>query len=38
MIRKDGASDGCGVGFYFRNVTELIFLAFRAGSTKMVPW
>ena len=23
-IRKDGGSDGRGVGFYFRNVTELI--------------
>lgn len=22
-IRKDGGSDGRGVGFYFRNVTEL---------------
>jgi N6-adenosine-specific RNA methylase IME4 len=23
-IRKDGGSDGRGVGFYFRNVTELV--------------
>ena len=23
-IRKDGGSDGRGVGFYFRNVTELL--------------
>src|SRR5262245_60716213 len=23
-VRKDGGSDGRGVGFYFRNVTELI--------------
>jgi N6-adenosine-specific RNA methylase IME4 len=27
-IRKDGGSDGRGVGFYFRNVTELILLAY----------
>jgi N6-adenosine-specific RNA methylase IME4 len=26
-IRKDGGSDGRGVGFYFRNVTELVLLA-----------
>ncbi len=24
-VRKDGGSDGRGVGFYFRNVTELLF-------------
>lgn len=23
-VRKDGGSDGRGVGFYFRNVTELV--------------
>jgi N6-adenosine-specific RNA methylase IME4 len=28
-IRKDGGSDGRGVGFYFRNVTELILLGVR---------
>ena len=27
-LRKDGGSDGRGVGFYFRNVSEMIFLAF----------
>ncbi len=26
-LRKDGGSDGRGVGFYFRNVTELLLLA-----------
>ena len=28
-VRKDGGSDGRGVGFYFRNVTELILFAVR---------
>ena len=28
-IRKDGGSDGRGVGFYFRNVTELILFGIR---------
>jgi N6-adenosine-specific RNA methylase IME4 len=28
-IRKDGGSDGRGVGFYFRNVTELCLFAVR---------
>jgi N6-adenosine-specific RNA methylase IME4 len=28
-IRKDGNSDGRGVGFYFRNVTELILFGIR---------
>ena len=32
-LRKDGGSDGRGVGFYFRNVTEtLLFGRGRAGS------
>lgn len=29
--RKDGGSDGRGVGFYFRNVTELLLLGIRGG-------
>lgn len=29
-IRKDGGSDGRGVGFYFRNVTELILFGYEA--------
>ena len=28
-IRKDGGSDGRGVGFYFRNVTEMILFGIR---------
>jgi N6-adenosine-specific RNA methylase IME4 len=28
-VRKDGGSDGRGVGFYFRNVTELILFGTR---------
>jgi N6-adenosine-specific RNA methylase IME4 len=39
-IRKDGASDGRGVGFYFRNVTELILFGVRgkgAGARTLGP-
>jgi N6-adenosine-specific RNA methylase IME4 len=28
-VRKDGGSDGRGVGFYFRNVTELVLFGVR---------
>src|SRR5580692_5046513 len=28
-VRKDGGSDGRGVGFYFRNVTELVLFGCR---------
>jgi N6-adenosine-specific RNA methylase IME4 len=28
-VRKDGGSDGRGVGFYFRNVTELVLFGTR---------
>jgi N6-adenosine-specific RNA methylase IME4 len=28
-VRKDGGSDGRGVGFYFRNVTEVILFGVR---------
>jgi N6-adenosine-specific RNA methylase IME4 len=31
-VRKDGGSDGRGVGFYFRNVTELILFGAIAES------
>lgn len=31
-IRKDGAPDGRGVGFYFRNVTELLLFGIRKKS------
>jgi N6-adenosine-specific RNA methylase IME4 len=27
-VRKDGGPDGRGVGFYYRNVTELVLFAF----------
>ncbi len=30
-IRKDGGPDGRGVGFYFRNVTELVLFGVRGG-------
>jgi len=30
-VRKDGGPDGRGVGFYFRNVTELVLLGIRGG-------
>ena len=33
-IRKDGGSDGRGVGFYFRNVTELILFGVRGKNTR----
>ncbi|MHB1570146.1 MAG: MT-A70 family methyltransferase [Solirubrobacteraceae bacterium] len=35
-IRKDGGSDGRGVGFYFRNVTELVLFGVR-GSLRTAP-
>ena len=31
-VRKDGGSDGRGVGFYFRNVTEIFCLVSREGG------
>ncbi len=33
-IRKDGGSDGRGVGFYFRNVTELLLFGVRGPSAR----
>jgi N6-adenosine-specific RNA methylase IME4 len=33
-IRKDGGSDGRGVGFYFRNVTELILFGIRGKKAR----
>jgi N6-adenosine-specific RNA methylase IME4 len=33
-IRKDGGPDGRGVGFYFRNVTELILFGTRGSSNR----
>jgi N6-adenosine-specific RNA methylase IME4 len=37
-VRKDGGPDGRGVGFYFRNVTELILFGVRgAGNRTLDP-
>ena len=39
-VRKDGGSDGRGVGFYFRNVTELILFGVRGkgpGTRTLAP-
>ena len=33
-MRKDGGSDGRGVGFYFRNVTELILFGVRGKNAR----
>ena len=33
-IRKDGGPDGRGVGFYFRNVTELILFGIRGKNAR----
>jgi N6-adenosine-specific RNA methylase IME4 len=36
-IRKDGAPDGRGVGFYFRNVTELVLFGIRGRMRTLPP-
>jgi N6-adenosine-specific RNA methylase IME4 len=36
-VRKDGGSDGRGVGFYFRNVTELILFGVRGNLRDPLP-
>ncbi|MCA8878819.1 MAG: S-adenosylmethionine-binding protein [Rhodobacteraceae bacterium] len=37
-VRKDGGSDGRGVGFYFRNVTELLLFGTRGkGARTLAP-
>jgi len=33
-IREDGGSDGRGVGFYFRNVTEIILFGVRGKNAR----
>ncbi len=33
-VRKDGASDGRGVGFYFRNVTETVLFGVRGKQAR----
>lgn len=36
-VRGDGGSDGRGVGFYFRNVTELVLFGVRGGLRTLAP-
>jgi len=36
-VRKDGGSDGRGVGFYFRNVTEIILFGVRGKNVRTLP-
>ncbi|MBN1996161.1 S-adenosylmethionine-binding protein [candidate division KSB1 bacterium] len=36
-IRKDGGPDGRGVGFYFRNVTELVLFGVRGAMRTLQP-
>ena len=36
-IRKDGGPDGRGVGFYFRNATELILFGVRGKDVRTLP-
>lgn len=36
-IRKDGGPDGRGVGFYFRNVTELLFFGTKGHVRTLAP-
>ena len=36
-IRKDGGPDGRGVGFYFRNVTELLLFGVRGSMRTLQP-
>lgn len=36
-IRKDGGPDGRGVGFYFRNVTELILFGIKGKMRTLAP-
>jgi N6-adenosine-specific RNA methylase IME4 len=36
-IRKDGGPDGRGVGFYFRNVTEMLLFGTRGSMRTLAP-
>lgn len=36
-LRKDGGSDGRGVGFYFRNVTEILLFGIRGKGARTLP-
>lgn len=36
-VRKDGGPDGRGVGFYFRNVTEMLLFGVRGNNNRTLP-
>ena len=36
-VRRDGGSDGRGVGFYFRNVSELVLFGIRGKNMRTLP-
>ncbi|RQZ60321.1 S-adenosylmethionine-binding protein [Burkholderia sp. Bp9004] len=36
-VRKDGGPDGRGVGFYFRNVTEILLFGVRGKNARTLP-
>lgn len=36
-VRKDGGSDGRGVGFYFRNVTEILLFGTKGKNARTLP-
>jgi N6-adenosine-specific RNA methylase IME4 len=36
-VRKDGGPDGRGVGFYFRNVTELLLFGIKGKLRTLAP-
>jgi len=36
-VRKDGGPDGRGVGFYFRNVTEMLLFGIRGSMRTLAP-
>ena len=36
-VRRDGGSDGRGVGFYFRNVTEILLFGVRGRRARTLP-
>jgi N6-adenosine-specific RNA methylase IME4 len=36
-VRKDGGPDGRGVGFYFRNTTEMILFGIRGRNARTLP-
>jgi N6-adenosine-specific RNA methylase IME4 len=36
-VRRDGGSDGRGVGFYFRNVTEILLFGTRGPNARTLP-